>query len=294
LTNLGELDLWDFGESTSTEDILAIIAQCPNIKTFEIPTLSEKHDHDVIGEFIGTECPRIYILYLAYGDHGLEVDGLLLFRIMNTLPPQQVEEVYFNGSVAAIASVNSDFSRSFLRHSTTLRMVYILWTGLTARISLAAILEQCVNLTELFLLSNCEPGRELFTTLADLLERPWNTLKLSHLSLAVSECGIPNYAGKQLYHTRPLPIVLSDVERAHFGRLEELYRRIGSLSDISLVNVHLAVGENEGEEEMRSIEEVKYYTNMIQAGRETGLPDFWRFFRGMRQMREVSGPFLRL
>ncbi|KAF9094524.1 hypothetical protein BGX23_001970 [Mortierella sp. AD031] len=106
--------------STTDTDICSIFAHCPNLQYPDIPTFTGSHDFSAIGVFIGKECSRIQTL--RYSLHGFKVHDSLPHKFMDALPPQQLAEFEYNGLFSNIS---------------------------TLEISIATILKECRNLTNL-------------------------------------------------------------------------------------------------------------------------------------------------
>ncbi|KAK3843925.1 MAG: hypothetical protein J3R72DRAFT_419803 [Linnemannia gamsii] len=114
---------------------------------------------------------------------------------------------------------------------------------------------------------------------------------MPYLALGISGCGILVHLEKEAYETRPIPITYSDVERLHFGRIEELYRRVGTLTNLEHLALHIVAltvidddeaeeGEREGGGEVIVVadphpgKEVQHSTQLAAMGTEMGLSDF--------------------
>ncbi|KAF9135289.1 hypothetical protein BGW39_003714 [Mortierella sp. 14UC] len=261
LPSLEELSLWYFTEEVATDEILSIFARCPNIKNLEIPLLFDDCDHDAIGKFIGKVCPQLRSLCCGSTDEGTAVDGPLALRIMEALPAQQLENMTFYGMVL---------------------------TDGTASILLGPILEECVNLKVLDIPYNRYQKTGLYTTLADLLERPWNCTKLDTLTLSITGCELPVDPKSQPYYTRPAPIELSQVETDHFARLEEFYRRLGTLTKLEYL--HLEMVTLDAESQMVTTKTPKCFPALISLGDpKTGRPGYLRLLGNLTKLRHFRG-----
>ncbi|KAF9135288.1 hypothetical protein BGW39_003713 [Mortierella sp. 14UC] len=291
LWNLEELQFWDIDGGVSTDDILPIFAHCPNIEILHFPRLSKRHDHMAIGAFIGKECPKLRSLTFGQGNTEMEVEGPLLTEVMNTLRAQQVESIFFYGSYVALTK--SSITLAALRHSITLHSVHIEWTGQLVNISIAAMLEECINLESLFIFCHDLTGNwiGLSVSLDDLLDRPWNVTKLTNLTLGITGIAMPDYPGKQHYHTRYIPITFTDLEREHFSRVEELYRRIGTLTKLTQLELDVVAMADDGRADRLPAKEARYYTQLAARGVATGLPDFNRHLVDLSKRESYRTPF---
>ncbi|KAK5809148.1 hypothetical protein F5H01DRAFT_57435 [Linnemannia elongata] len=244
LTNLVEMHLWEVTNSTSADELLTVFARCPNLRQLNIQNFPDRYDHAVLGEYIGRECPKIRSLSCGWrGMPPRRTGGPLLFRIMESLPRQTVEDISFHGFHDSFIELS--FTPVILRHSTTLTKIDIDWTGLLVKISVSAIFGECVNLKELHIRRTEWPGRleGLYTTLTDILERQWVTTQLSNLTLFVSVCDLPIVFQEQR------EVVISQMREAHFERLKELNSRIMALPEGGPVEVELVVVAVEGEDQ---------------------------------------------
>ncbi|KAG0276768.1 hypothetical protein BGZ96_003145 [Linnemannia gamsii] len=285
LVNLEELSLWDIGEEASTDDIIAIFAHCPNSKKLSIEIFSEDYDHDAIGEFIGKECSKIQTLNCGSIEIGVDVDGPLLLLILEALPAQQLEVMIFRGSLSPFCA--SSFTRPIQRHSTALHTIHISHTATLEKISVAIIFEECISLQDFSLEFDRDHGRGLFATLSDILERPWNTSNLVSLSLGIGGCELPvEYEGQQPYYDRSAPITLSKAETVHFTRLEELYRRIGSLVELEFLGLEMMTLDTEGRVDMALMNKRKSFPAMLTLGDpKTGRPGYLSLLTDLKKLR---------
>jgi hypothetical protein len=247
LVNLEELDFWDVMDSASTDDLLTVFEHCPNIQKLNILTISDLYDHDVLGEFIGQKCPKIRSLTCGSQFVGLEVDGPLLFKILDSLPAQTVEDIYFYGAFDGF--IETSLTLATLRHSTTLSRIEIGWIYPLAKVSLSAIFEECINLEKLDVrCKRCWGRMGLYTTLTNVLERPWNTSKLADLSLSISVNDLPVVLQAQKQTQRA--VAISELRQAHSGRLDELTRRVMSLPGGHGIDVKAGIVTVEDEDQL--------------------------------------------
>ncbi|OAQ22884.1 hypothetical protein K457DRAFT_888083 [Linnemannia elongata AG-77] len=82
---------------------------------------------------------------------------------------------------------------------------------------------------------------ELCVELQDATEFPWVCTGLTELVLTI---GIPDtplhhHEGSDPYYVRAAPVVLSEAKRHQFGKLERLYERIGSLTQLRILNLRV-------------------------------------------------------
>ncbi|KAG0069653.1 hypothetical protein BGZ89_002384 [Linnemannia elongata] len=243
LTNLVEMYLWEVTDSTSMDELLTVFARCPNLRTLNILNLPGRYDHTALGEYIGRECPKIRSLNCGWHGMACKAGGPLLFRIMDSLPRQTVEDICLYGDHDSF--IESNFTPVIRRHSVTLTKIDIDLTGLLEKISVSVIFGECVNLKKLHIRRSEWLGHTegLYTTLTDILERQWVTTQLDNLTVVVSVCDLPIVFQEQR------EFVISQMREAHFERLKELNRRILALPKGGIVEVELVVVAVEDEDQ---------------------------------------------
>ncbi|KAF9298082.1 hypothetical protein BGZ88_008147, partial [Linnemannia elongata] len=214
LFNLKELSVWGIQHWNSAADIRSLFAYCPNINKLSLSGVKGHQEADEIEQFISKQCPRIESLYFG------GIDWYLFepfpFRIMELLPSQQITELEYAGALPKDS--NFKIEVAFLRHSTTLRTISILGTGILPEALFPTITKECFNLN--VLLISRERHLTSHITLDDALQNPWTCTKLTRLTLGISGCELPYQYGRKPYYRRPTPITLTEVETQHFSRLE--------------------------------------------------------------------------
>ncbi|KAF9096541.1 hypothetical protein BGX29_008543, partial [Mortierella sp. GBA35] len=284
LTNLEYLMMWDIGEQTATSDILSVFARCPNIRDLGLRAFKGDQKIDVIGRSIGKACVKIRAL--RYYSNNSAMVGTLPFRIMDALPPQQLEQFIchrFSPSASDRVSI-----LALQRHSRTLREVVLNPSSCSARISISVVFEECTNLESLEI--SCSRVSGAFITLDDALERLWVFTKLSELSLSIGGCELPVEPGVQPYYARPHPIVFSDIETEHFVRLEELYRRIGQLKDLKDLTFTLVPLNEHGQLDQVAMDKHRSFPAMLSLGNVwSGRPRYLHYFARLSKLGNIRG-----
>ncbi|KAG0373354.1 hypothetical protein BGX24_011810 [Mortierella sp. AD032] len=167
---------WDSGI-----DRLAF-AHCPNIKELDLSNAIGVDTFDDIGKDIGTDCPKIELVNCGVFDSEARQE-LLAFRIMNSLPAQQVTRLEYTG--LSFDSNGSTVTLAVQRHSTSLREIHIKGVDDFYKISASTILKECLNLEVLYL--PCDQDEGHYITLTDALEYSWNSTKLRQLTLGIGD-----------------------------------------------------------------------------------------------------------
>ncbi|KAG0272068.1 hypothetical protein BGZ95_000070 [Linnemannia exigua] len=263
-----------------------VFAHCPNIKELDLSSIIGLNTIGVIGECIGKECSKIESLNCGAFD-GEGEQELLAFRIMGSLPAQQVTRLDYTGS---FDSNNSTVTLAMQRHSTTLREIHIKGVDDFYRISASTILRECFNLEVLYLPFNQDEGH--YIILDDALEYVWNSTKLRQLTLGIGGCGLPRQHGVQRYYRRPGPMTLTEPEIQQFGRLENLYRRIGTLTALQELDLTLvAIGEG-GEIDEEKLGVAMSFPAMLSLGDTLmGRPGFLHHLSGLSKLESLRGSF---
>ncbi|KAF9142128.1 hypothetical protein BGX30_003314 [Mortierella sp. GBA39] len=242
LTNLLELSLWETADETTADEILSVFAQCPNIQKLFIHGLNGHYNVQDIGGFIGRQCPHINILS-CYSAESEELDSLP-YRIMQELPPQQIIDFIDTGKFSDLSFPTANLA--IVKHSTTLRTLSLRRAnGGFRRISVGAIFDKCMNLTELFM--GDEDGG-VYIDLADAQGSPWCCTKLRNLTISVSGCVLPPVDAESLpYYDRPAPIALTQAETDILSQLEKLYIQIGRLTELRDLDITMVKFDGQGE-----------------------------------------------
>ncbi|KAK5808051.1 hypothetical protein F5H01DRAFT_396839 [Linnemannia elongata] len=152
---------------------------------FNLKELSGHQEADKIEQFISKQCPRIESLYFG------GIDWYLFepfpFRIMESLPSQQITELEYAGALPK----DSNFK-----------------------------IEECFNLN--VLLISRERHLTSHITLDDALQNPWTCTKLTRLTLGISGCELPYQYGRKPYYRHPTPIRLTKELDLTMARLYEV------------------------------------------------------------------------
>ncbi|KAF9149795.1 hypothetical protein BG015_008374 [Linnemannia schmuckeri] len=264
----------------------SLFSHSPNIKKLELDINIDagEKETDILGQFIAQECPKIESL--SCGSVNAHVHDPLGFRILDSLPPQQVTSFNYSGVLSAINSPTINVS--VLQHSTSLREVRLNGAEGHYYISASAILRECRNLEKLYILFLPEGG--LFIPLDDALKHPWGCTKLTHLTLAISGCELPDELGVMSYYRRPTPITLTEDETLHFARLGELYRRIGALKELRKLDLHMPLFDEAGEVDTRCFDDPTSFPAMLNLeDARRGRPGFLQQLSGLKKLETLRG-----
>ncbi|KAG0373356.1 hypothetical protein BGX24_011812 [Mortierella sp. AD032] len=286
LVNLEELIVKASEEWASTPNIHSIFAHCPNLKKLKTPYIRRPRVSDAIGQYVGETCPKIESL--IYDARQLEQYDSVPFRIMDTLPAQQVTHLEYKGFFLNIIDPGPDVA--FQRHSTTLRSIRISNNSPLFWIKMSTILKDCVNLESLFILGQNRQGH--YINLDDAIEHPWGCTRLTSLTLSISSCELPIDQNLPPYYFRQTPIRLTEAETLHFAQLEMLYLQIGKLIEVKHLNLSM-VRHNLVDNDFHLVSDpTLWFPAMLSLGNTwTGRPGYLRHLSGLSKLETLCGSF---
>ncbi|KAF9541194.1 hypothetical protein EC957_003327 [Mortierella hygrophila] len=267
----------------TTNDLRAMLAHCPNLKRLNGDiNLADHGKIEALGRSIAEGCPKIE--WLGFGM--VEFDERLSVSIMSSLPAQVARlELRIGSPEFNMSAVNF----AIHRHSTTLRVLHI-----EGRIDViwffpATILKECVNLE--ILEASCRKTEGLVIPLDDVLEHPWACTKLKQLTLAIGGCEIPYESDVEPYYRRPAPITLDKVETEHLSRLEDLYKRIGSLTALEELDLKMVPLDEDGEVDYDALDNshISFPAMLNLPDPRTGMPGFLHHLAGLEKLRVIRG-----
>ncbi|KAK3831703.1 MAG: hypothetical protein JOS17DRAFT_744039 [Linnemannia elongata] len=290
LINLKDLSIRGIYDWNSATDIRSIFTHCPNINKLSLSIVRGHQETDEIEQYISQQCPKIESL--DFGDYNCSSFDPFPFRIMESLPSQQITEFVYSGMLPKVSNFKTEVA--FHRHLTTLRYISIHGKGTLPKALFPTISKECCNLNMLIIM--CECPSDSYITLDDALQTPWTCTKLTHLNLAISGCELPVEPGVEPYYLRPTPITLTEVETQHFSRLENLYRQIGSLTALQKLELKLvSLGEQDTVGGMvlddwwmhKSSTSFPAMLNLRDTS--TNRPGFLHHLSGLKRLRELHG-----
>ncbi|KAK5809342.1 hypothetical protein F5H01DRAFT_415375 [Linnemannia elongata] len=153
------------------------------------------------------------------------------------------------------------------------------------------VLEECEALESLRVFWKGERG-ELCVELQDAIELPWVCTDLIELVLTI---GIPDtplhhHEGSDPYYDRAAPVVLSEAERHQFGQLERLYERIGSLTQLRILNLRVFYFDPTGVRAPSKFYRRNSFPGLLSLGDvASGRPGYLRQLAGLKKLRKLEG-----
>ncbi|KAG0199400.1 hypothetical protein BGX33_011668, partial [Mortierella sp. NVP41] len=250
----------------------------PTSSTSGWPFLS----HDFV-KIVVDCCPllkRVFVSALA------NVDGFCLpADLVTTIQEQQVEEFECNDYGAGFLEV-PEASMTFLRHSKTLRKVYV-----ESSEAMCAVLFVCEVLEDFKTndgIRSADPS--FYINLDGAVSRPWACKGLRHLKLSF---GIARFDQEPYYNRSPM-VTLTDEEQEQFGVLERLYRQIGLLTELSYLDLKALALDDQGQPIGRylSIWTINSFPALLSLGDEdTGRPGYLALLGGLKKLKVLRGSF---
>ncbi|KAF9341687.1 hypothetical protein BGZ91_004280 [Linnemannia elongata] len=268
----------------SLDDVSLMFTHCPNIKKLNTYLPADDETIETMGEFLAKTCPRIE--NLAYGSFECERHDAEAYIVLVSLPAQQVTKVEFKG--CPIEIIDPAFDTAIQHHSTTLREICIQTCSIPSSFSASTILKECRNLEVLFVQYDHNDG--FYTTLDDTLKSPWGCIKLKKLTIAISDCELPMEPGVPPYYARQAPITLSETETRHFSRLEDLYKRIGTLTSMEDQDLTMATTRDDDDWRQEILRDPTSFPAFLSNGDTfTGRPGFLHHLSGLKNLKSLQG-----
>ncbi|KAG0279128.1 hypothetical protein BGZ97_009617, partial [Linnemannia gamsii] len=237
------------GGYLSEEELRGMLALCPNLTDIVIPSISSINPQQLAQDIAQKLCPKLTTLH-----KGHDSNWMLMVRILEALPAQQVQEFNCLESAFMIPGLSSDdIGSMFRRHSQTLRVLRLKgWRDIDSK-TIQVILVECVALEQLdvhfwnvMMIGPQQQQQQrqqrwtLCIDLDDAIEFPWGCTNIRDLSLTIT---IPDEPFRHLgkgevpYYVRSFPTILTEAEAAQFRSLEALYRQLGALTELERLDL---------------------------------------------------------
>ncbi|KAG0283263.1 hypothetical protein BGZ96_012364 [Linnemannia gamsii] len=269
-----------------SSNVHLIFAHCPNVKKLAMSAVTGNEDALIVARLIGTACPKISSL--QYGSTYSDALDSLPFRIMDSLPAQQVANLTYNGTLVSFTDYTNN--NSLRRHSASMRSIVITGQLLVAMISASAILKECHALETCRISFEWRTGH--YTTLADAVEFSWSCTKLTRLTLAISGCELPVEPGVKPYYNRPSPITLTNAESQHLTQLEALYRQIGMLTRLTFLKLIMVKLGGQGQVDVNLMDAPASFPALLNLENAwIGRPGYLHHLSGLRKLKRLEGSF---
>ncbi|KAF9131477.1 hypothetical protein BGX30_013086 [Mortierella sp. GBA39] len=213
-------------ESTTTTDLWQILEGCPNVDSLQLSGFHSGMGGFDLASVIMTGCPSLK--RLMYDATSSPVDSNVPFKLMSIMQNgDQIEELVLDA-----LSLNESFlpiaRMGLQKHAESLRVIRLSnCSDNQPSRNIALFLTECSNFEEFDVLPT-EDYIESFIDLTDAVAiRPWACTKIRRLLLGVA---IP-----------VAPVHLTDTEAEQLGLLERLYRQIGALKELRVLDLRACV-----------------------------------------------------
>lgn len=291
LVHLTTLALRETDEFVDQRVMGSIMAHCPNLRNIAMPGTEETEGSENNGDLataIARSCPKLHDLnYQDYIEDN--VDGALLLRIMDALPPQQVE--HLSCSMAPVEIRGLDVAAMFRKHSTTLHTLCLSGCRNVRSKAIKILVGDCRGLESLEIFWGGD-RHELCIDLEDAVEFPWVCIRVESFTLTIAVPDKPLYlhTGTEPYYNRPPPTTLSEAEKEQFEQLEALYRQIGTLTELTRLNLNVFYYGPQGVRRSSRFTKRNTFPGMLSLGDcGYGRPGFLHHLAGLTNLRTLVG-----
>lgn len=269
------------------EDISYLFQRLPSLEYLGVPYHGfSENFNDVAGRII-RNCPALQCLQLKLkkSDHGYS----LALALVSAMSKGQLKELVLNTKVSPESS-----DALICRHTTSLRRIEL---GRGADIksrSIQTIIQMCYALEELIVSSG--HTHAAFLTLDGAVEEPWSCTKLRCLEITFgfeAEGLFAKGDAVDMFYNRTGSVVLTTKERRGFSKLERLYRQIGALKDLELLQLEATSNSYRKEDEARdhlTIFQEKSLPGFLSLGDPvTDRPGYLKLLQGITKLRNIHG-----
>jgi hypothetical protein len=267
-----------------------------------IPSISSINPQQLAQDIAQKLCPKLTTLH-----KGHDSNWMLMVRILEALPAQQVQEFNCLESAFMIPGLSSDdIGSMFRRHSQTLRVLRLKgWRDIDSK-TIQVILVECVALEQLdvhfwnvMMIGPQQQQQQrqqrwtLCIDLDDAIEFPWGCTNIRDLSLTIT---IPDEPFRHLgkgevpYYVRSFPTILTEAEAAQFRSLEALYRQLGALTELERLDLKAVYYDPTGSRPVSGLARRNSFPGMLNLRNdETGRPGYLHHLGGLKKLKALFG-----
>ncbi|KAG0293213.1 hypothetical protein BGZ96_003154 [Linnemannia gamsii] len=289
LAYLTKLSVWDKGASESEEQLTRVLQHCPNLQELNIANAHGSIKPETIAKFVGEHCPQIRKLKSAITTHN--ANTLLPFSIMSSLPEQQIQE--FECMDYDIWLDEKLVKNAIVRHSKSLTTLVLSGRRNMESKAVGLILTECGTLetfTLVYLHERMVEGDVVSINLEDAAANPWVCTRLKQLELTVACQEVPVDDGVEPYYFRDGPVVLSGLEQENFAQFEALYRNLGSLVELEILDIRIHWCDMDGQILSDSLYASNTFPGFLSLGdAKTGRPGYLNCLSGLKKLRKLLG-----
>ncbi|KAG0295771.1 hypothetical protein BGZ96_011006 [Linnemannia gamsii] len=235
-----------------TEAIDWVVEQCPALEAFDVPCFANASVGDAVSSLLQERCPKIRHLSVRRPYLGYRGGGAM--SVMEKIPEQRLETFYFKGYMDEWPL---QLELAICRHTETLREIRFVLCRKMNSSTLKTILTSCQALVHLEIqgthLSN------IHLSLEDAIDSAWACHHLENLHIAIDMGQHEGFSlsASQILETSSagggsMTLTLDEEtdedELVYWESLETLYRMIGSLTRLTVLNLKVLTFDSRGKE----------------------------------------------
>lgn len=132
-------------------------------------------------------------------------------------------------------------------------------------------------------------GDVVSINLEDAVAKPWVCTRPKQLAITVACQEVPLDDGVEPYYLREGPVVLSGPEQENFAQLEMLYRSLGSLVELEILNIRIIWRNMDGQLPSDSSYASYSFPGFLSLGdAKTGRPGYLNCLSGLKKIAQVA------
>ncbi|KAF9899667.1 hypothetical protein EC991_008512 [Linnemannia zychae] len=252
----------------SYDTLQLMLSHCPNVNKFEVPCLLNINDADIVARLIIDSCPKLSALSQQYTFD--DATGMLMVAISRISPENTLKGVKFSG----LDDPDDALLLSLWPHFDSLSSVELLSCIEVSSEVLQVLLYHCSALEVLVVASTDNCGSSIH--LEDAVVEIWASSKFTRLQSTVV---IPELG-----------------EEATTTLLDRFYRMIGMLVNLVVLDLRIAVDEDERDEVGESISyRDRLFPGILRIGEasETGADrgGYLDLLSGLTRLEQLRGSF---
>lgn len=235
-----------------TEAIDWVVEQCPALEAFDVPCFANASVGDAVSSLLKERCPKIRHLSVRRPYLGYRGGGAM--SVMEKIPEHRLETFYFKGY---IDEWPLQLELAFSRHTETLREIRFVLCRRMNSSTLKTILTSCQALVHLEIQGT--HLNNIHLSLEDAIDSEWicHNLENLHIAFDMGQHGDVSLSSSQVFKapsagggsmTLTLDEEADEDGLVYWESLETLYRMIGSLTRLTVLNLKVLAFDSRGKE----------------------------------------------